>query len=186
MVLNRRCPPRQCLAREFWQMPPPSGCDWSFQRRRIEFFSLFFSLFAKYWRQRAAFFFSHSLAACYGKNRPDNRRSHEIQRCWVCPDTNAGASERAGFIEAPVIGPANIASNNTTALMAMPAVIPFSFEPVEILMITSISKNVRMISSMNDCIGGPAGRVVPRVGGAGKSILKIPLAANAPIIWLAI
>jgi len=37
----------------------------------------------------------------------------------MCPLTIAGASERDGFIDAPQIGPANIASNPITAPMAI-------------------------------------------------------------------
>ena len=33
-----------------------------------------------------------------------------IHRCSKCAETSAGASERAGFIDAPEIGPANSAS----------------------------------------------------------------------------
>lgn len=56
------------------------------------------------------------------------------------PEISAGASERAGFIDAPQMGPANIASNNTVVPIAMPASVPVSFEPCDTLMITSIRK----------------------------------------------
>jgi hypothetical protein len=39
--------------------------------------------------------------------------------------TTAGANERAGFIEAPQIGPANIASNAITAPIAAPATLHY-------------------------------------------------------------
>jgi hypothetical protein len=42
--------------------------------------------------------------------------THKLLRL---PATKAGAKERAGFIDAPEIGPANIASNNTTPPTAM-------------------------------------------------------------------
>ena len=84
-----------------------------------------------------------------------------IHRCSKCPETSAGASERAGFMEAPQIGPANIASNAMTAPTAMPAVMPFSFAPVETFKIVSIRKNVKTISRMNDCKSEPAGNVAP-------------------------
>ena len=58
--------------------------------------------------------------------------------------------ERAGFIEAPQIGPANMASKATTAPMASPAVIPFSRAPVETRKITNISKKVSTTSNTND------------------------------------
>ena len=72
-------------------------------------------------------------------------------------------NERAGFIDAPEIGPANIASSPMTDPTAMPAVIPFSFAPVETLRITHIRMKVRTVSRMNDCITLPAGSVIPSV-----------------------
>ena len=45
------------------------------------------------------------------------------------PPTIAGASDRAGFIEAPEIGPANSTSKAITPPMATPANSPFSFGP---------------------------------------------------------
>ena len=41
----------------------------------------------------------------------------------------AGPSERAGFIEAPEIGPAKMASSAITPPTAIPTTIPFSFAP---------------------------------------------------------
>lgn len=84
------------------------------------------------------------------------------QREFKFPETIEGASERAGFIDAPQIGPANIASKPMIEPMAIPAVIPFSFAPVETFIITNIKKNVRMISRIKDCKSVPAGKVVPR------------------------
>ena len=49
-----------------------------------------------------------------------------IQRCCQLLLTNAGASDRAGFIEAPETGPANIAPGRTTIPIANPANIPCS------------------------------------------------------------
>lgn len=71
-------------------------------------------------------------------------------RCVRCPDTIAGAIDLAGFIEAPQIGPANMASKPTTAPMAMPAVMPFSLAPVETHSMTYMSMNVSIVSSMKD------------------------------------
>ena len=76
--------------------------------------------------------------------------------------------ERAGFIDAPQIGPASNASRPITAPTAMPTVIPFSRAPVETLRITNMSNAVRMISSTNDCIAEPAGTVAPSVVLCGK------------------
>jgi hypothetical protein len=68
----------------------------------------------------------------------------------VCPDMMAGASDLAGFIDAPVIGPANIASNNITEPIAIPANNPCSFDPVATLIITNIKKNVKINSKIKD------------------------------------
>ena len=92
--------------------------------------------------------------------------------------------ERAGFIDAPQIGPANIASSSTNEPIAIPAMTPFSFEPVETLMITSMRKKVRMSSRKNDCVAEPEGIVAPRVKWPGNNAFKVPLANNAPINWL--
>ena len=73
----------------------------------------------------------------------------------------AGASDLAGFIEAPQIGPANIASKAMTEPTAMPAVIPFSFAPVETLRIVSIRRKVKIVSRKNDWLSEPAGSVAP-------------------------
>jgi len=53
-------------------------------------------------------------------------------------------------MDAPQIGPANIASNPITDPTAMPAVIPFSAAPVETLRITNIKIAVRINSSTKD------------------------------------
>lgn len=70
-------------------------------------------------------------------------------RCWKFPLTTAGASERAGFIDAPQAGPANIAPKPTTPPIAIAAVIPFSFAPVDTLKIVSIKIAVNTTSSTN-------------------------------------
>jgi hypothetical protein len=95
----------------------------------------------------------------------------------------AGASERAGFMDAPQIGPANMASSAITAPMAIPAVIPFSFAPVETFKITNIKRNVRINSKIKDCMSVPAGNVVHSVACAGKRKRNIQLAVNAPKHW---
>ena len=98
----------------------------------------------------------------------------------------AGAKERAGFIDAPEIFPANIASSAMTAPTAMPAVLPFSFAPVETFKITNIRRKVRISSKTKDCISAPAGRVVPSVACVGKRKRKRALAVNAPRHWVKI
>ena len=92
----------------------------------------------------------------------------------------AGPSDRAGFIDAPQMGPANIASSPITAPTTIPAVMPFSAAPVETPRITNIKIAVRISSRTNDWIAGPAGTVVPKVLFCGKRRCNAPLAANAP------
>src|SRR5262249_39364996 len=82
-------------------------------------------------------------------------------------DTRAGARERAGFIDAPEIGPANSASRAITDPTATPASTPFSFEPVETLRMTNISSRARTASRANDWAAPPAGR-----GGAGGAAAR--------------
>jgi len=98
----------------------------------------------------------------------------------MCPDTNAGASDRAGFIDAPQIGPANIASKPMTEPTTIPAVIPFSAAPVETPRIANIKIAVRISSRTNDCVTEPAGIVVPNIAFCGNRKRNVPLAANAP------
>jgi len=69
--------------------------------------------------------------------------------------------DRAGFIEAPEIGPANNASKATTLPITIPAVIPCSFAPVETLIIVSMSIKVRIISKIKACSRPYAGSVAP-------------------------
>src|SRR5687768_1594103 len=45
------------------------------------------------------------------------------------PDISAGATDRAGFIDAPQIGPANIASSATVPPIAIPAMTPAPSTP---------------------------------------------------------
>ena len=83
-------------------------------------------------------------------------------------------------MDAPQIGPANMASNPITAPTAMPAVIPFSAAPVETLRITNMRIAVRINSRTNDCIADPAGNVAPNVAFFGNRNRRMLLAANAP------
>ena len=90
-----------------------------------------------------------------------------------------GQSERAGFIDAPQIGPANIASSAMSPPMAMPAVIPFIFFPVATERIVSIRIAVRMISSAKDRPLEPKGIVAPRVACSTNMARSVQLAAKA-------
>jgi hypothetical protein len=64
--------------------------------------------------------------------------------------TNAGPKERAGFMEAPEIGPANIASNPTVAPMAKAAPCPAALLSAATAMITNMRKKVSRTSSPKD------------------------------------
>src|SRR6266446_5104592 len=90
------------------------------------------------------------------------------------------AKERAGFIDAPEIGPAKSASSAMTDPTAIPAVIPRSLAPTETLRITNVNRAVRMISRINDCSAGPAGAVAPKVACCGNKPRKSKLATSAP------
>ena len=70
-------------------------------------------------------------------------------------------------MDAPQIGPANIASNPMIEPTAIPAVMPFSAAPVETLRI-NIKIAVRINSRMNDCAVEPAGCVAPSVAFCGN------------------
>src|SRR5207244_10303737 len=98
----------------------------------------------------------------------------------------AGPSDRAGFIDAPQIGPANIASSPITAPTAIPAVMPFTAAPVETPRITNIKIAVRISSRTNDWVADPEGTVVPSILFCGKRKCNAPLAARAPVHRLAI
>lgn len=98
------------------------------------------------------------------------------------PEIIAGPIERAGFMDAPQIGPANNASSATTAPIAKPAICPCSLLPCAKLRITNISKKVSNASSISDCVSEPAGNVAPNNADAGKSIFKVALASNAPAV----
>ena len=100
----------------------------------------------------------------------------------MLPDTIAGAKLRTGFIDAPLIGPANMASNNTTPPIASPAIVPVSFEPWEVHTIVSIKINASTISKTNDCKFEPVGMVAPKLMLSGNNNFKIADAVNAPII----
>ncbi len=90
----------------------------------------------------------------------------------------SGAKDRAGFIEAFVIGPANMASNKTTAPIAIPAIIPVSLLPVDTLMITTIKKKVNNSSKTKALQTSIVGIVAPKNSLVGNRNNKIKLAAN--------
>src|SRR6185437_11736894 len=74
----------------------------------------------------------------------------------------AGPSERAGFIDAPVTGPPNIASSPTVAPIAIAAASPTARVSVATAMITNIRKNDSTASHRKACPSDPLGSVAPR------------------------
>src|SRR5579859_805261 len=96
------------------------------------------------------------------------------------PATRAGPSDRAGFIDAPEIGPANSASNPTVAPMANAAACPTARVSVATAMITSIRPNDRIASNPNDCHTLPLGTVAPTCATGPSSTRSATAAATAP------
>ena len=74
------------------------------------------------------------------------RYSH---KSFKFPEIIAGAKDLAGFIDAFVIGPANMASRRITDPTAIAAIVPISLLPVETLIITTIKKKVSNNSKIN-------------------------------------
>src|ERR1700675_2804254 len=79
----------------------------------------------------------------------------------------AGASERAGFIEAPVTGPPNIASRPTVPPIAIAAASPTARVSVAAAMITNIRKKVSTSSHRKLWPCDPEGRRGGREGAQG-------------------
>ena len=98
----------------------------------------------------------------------------------VASPTSAGPSERAGFIDAPEIGPPIMASKATTPPMATPARSPTSLAPTATPRITNIKRDVRTASSPRLWSAVPAGTVCPSVATPGKRSATTTLATSAP------
>src|SRR5438477_1540584 len=128
----------------------------------------------------AASGFPHTTATQHSDTGTDHGSKQVNPQVFEVRDIRAGPSDRAGFIDAPQIGPANIASSPITAPTTIPAVMPFSAAPVDTLRITNIKVAVRISSRTNDWIADPAGTVVPNISFCGKRRRNISLAANAP------
>ena len=92
----------------------------------------------------------------------------------------AGPSERAGFIEAPVIGPPNIASRPTVPPIAIAAASPTARVSVATAMITNIRKKVSTTSHRNAWPSEPAGRVAPTWAMSPSEPRRTSAAATAP------
>jgi hypothetical protein len=82
-----------------------------------------------------------------------------IHKCSKWNETNAGPIERAGFIEAPVIGQANIASSHIVKPIANPANHLTAFLWIAVKNITINKIKVRINSNRKLCNTDPFGRV---------------------------
>src|ERR1051326_1484183 len=112
-------------------------------------------------RRSAATVFTDASARRDGEASTQNRSDAVEPKVIEMEGDQGGRGERTGFIDAPLIGPAKIASRAITAPTAIPAVIPFSFAPVDTLRIVSIRKKVSSASRTKDCHSEPAGMVAP-------------------------
>jgi len=83
------------------------------------------------------------------------------------------------------MGPPKRASRATTPPIAIAAVMPFSFAPVDTLKITKTRKKVMRTSRMNDWVMVPLGWVAPRPVLSGKSSRTVRLADIAAMHWVA-
>jgi hypothetical protein len=77
---------------------------------------------------------------------PNGGATRYIQTSRIEPLNTAGASERAGVIEAPEMGPANKASKAMTPPISTPANTPFSFALVATPRIMNMSMAVSTAS----------------------------------------
>ena len=73
------------------------------------------------------------------------------QRACRLPETSAGPAERMGFIEAPEIGPPNIASKPTVPPIAIAAASPTARVSVATARTTNIKNALNTSSQRNAC-----------------------------------
>src|SRR5450432_3516789 len=97
---------------------------------------------------------------------------------------SAGPKERAGFIDAPLIGPPHSASRAIVAPIASAASCPAARVSVATATITNINSPESSTSTPNDCHALPAGTVAPKFAMGPNNMLKVRAAATAPISWL--
>ena len=88
--------------------------------------------------------------------------------------------ERAGLIEAPEIGPPNIASRPTVPPIAIAAASPTARVSVATAMITNISKKLITSSQTNDCPCEPDASVAPTWAMSPSEPRRTAAAASAP------
>ena len=110
----------------------------------------------------------------------NKRTGFEIGAGWNRISQRSGEEYLSVRIEAPEIGPANMASRATTAPIAIPAVTPFSLAPSDTRRIVSINIAVRITSSRKLCPSLPAGTVAPRVSLSGNNTRRTALAKTPP------
>ena len=98
--------------------------------------------------------------------------------------TSAGPNERAGFMEALVRGPANMASSKITLPTAKPDTGPISLLPVLIWRMTIIRKKDNRNSSQKALSCGMLGMVAPIITLFGIIAFTATLAATAAAVWV--
>ena len=91
-----------------------------------------------------------------------------------------GANDLAGFIDELVMGPAKTASSKIMLPTAIPAIIPTSLLPVEILIMTTIKKKANNISMTKARPRSIEGIVEPNNLLSGNNHINNKLAAKAP------
>ena len=95
----------------------------------------------------------------------------------------AGPIERIGFMEAPEIGPPNMASRAIVPPIAIAAASPTALVSVATARITNIRKAVITSSKKNDCACEPAGSVAPTSATSPSEARKRSAATMAPVSW---
>jgi hypothetical protein len=124
---------------------------------------------------------THELVGKSTERGPgERRRDVEPERMQVARNEPI---ERAGFIDAPVIGPPNIASSPTVPPIAIAAASPTARVSVATLMITNIKKKVRISSHRNACPCEPDGSVPPTLAWSPSDARRSAAAAMAPATW---
>ena len=98
---------------------------------------------------------------------------------------SAGPIERAGFIEAPEIGPPNSAFSPTVPPIAIAAASPTARVSVATAMITNIRKKLSTSSQRNDWRWEPLGMVAPMCAMSPREPRRMAAAVKAPRIWAA-
>jgi hypothetical protein len=113
----------------------------------------------------------------------DDRRDDVEPRACRSPETSAGPSERIGFVEAPEIGPPNIASRAIVPPIAIAAASPTARVSVATARITNIRKALITSSQRKDCPCEPEGSVVPRWAMFPSEPRSNAAAVTAPVSW---